>query len=126
MGIWVRRALPAIFALSTSAVAGPLVNADFESGSLTGWTLSRSYGQAVDATFGVPPLQGNYSALVVSRSGNSCPGEVVGDPWSAQCPSPPIPFPSAPATSTPLPFAPAVTGNRFNPVFLSQQLNRAS
>lgn len=76
--------------------AAQLTNRNFESADLSGWSFINSprspsgvFGQAVDSTFGVPTLEGDYSALLVTR-GYNCSD----DGWGIGCPVP-IPFTSA-------------------------------
>jgi len=68
----------------------PLTNPGFETGDFTGWSVFTLTTTVVDGTFGLPPLEGDRSALVVFRNGSRC------DPWQAGC------YPDYPPVQTPL------------------------
>ena len=86
-----------------TADAGQLTNPNFETG-LGGWVLTgdprTGFAQSVDSAFGVPPLQGHRSALLVTRDGYFGCGQFPAliDLWSTECS---IPFTSEPIASTP-------------------------
>jgi hypothetical protein len=88
-----------------SSVAAQFENRSFETGELSSWSLfgyGSPFAQAVDHSAGLKPLQGQYSALLVTRwqTGPDCPDF---DAWSAPCPTP-IPFASV-QPSTPPPYS---------------------
>ena len=87
-------ALASLLLAAFSSSAAPIVNGRFETGTFSGWTGGGIYTAVVDSTAGGPMIQGQYSALLVSRVQ---PGTCDFDPWGEGCPiSPPIPFPSTP------------------------------
>lgn len=73
----------------TSGVAAPVLNGRFETGDLSSWTFEGSSATVVDSSFGIDPIQGDYSALLVARDGWGCR---VDDPWGISC-SPPVSMP---------------------------------
>ena len=88
-----RGLVTALIFASSMASANQLVNQNFETGDLSGWSLSGgflAFGQAVDSSFGVPALQGEYSALVVIRGAPEF--GCAYDAWEVDCP---VPFTSA-------------------------------
>jgi hypothetical protein len=77
---------------AVSAQAATVVNGNFETGSLLGWRHNSNNAGPVTASFGVGPLGGAVSALLVARDSgfNSC----VVDPWNARCVPQPVTFPN--------------------------------
>ena len=80
-------------------------NSNFETGDLSGWafldTLNIGFAQVVDSSsFGVPALQGHYSALLVTRDTDPCGYRQ--DAWSVGCPSPIELSSAAPASTSDL------------------------
>lgn len=73
--------------------ADGITNGRFETGDFSGWTVGGSVGQyhaITGAGFGLGPIQGTSSALMVSRSVTEGSGG-CGDPfngWAAGCPLP--------------------------------------
>jgi len=115
---WAILLMIAAVALPFSGIAMQFENRNFETGDLSNWSLF-GYGtplaQAVDRSAGLRPLQGQYSALLVTRwqTGPGCPAF---DAWSAACPTP-IPFASVQPSAPPLYSSESPFG-----VGLSQQL----
>ncbi|MGZ8980386.1 MAG: hypothetical protein ACXW2D_06510 [Burkholderiaceae bacterium] len=117
----------AAVAVSNPAVAEPIQNGGFEQPNLMGWTVDianswkgveverpLAYVAPVGNANGIPPLQGNLSALVVATSNwnvnspfsgsISCANDLF-NPRSCQYPPPGMPTPTAeggPALSNPL------------------------
>jgi hypothetical protein len=114
--------------LSSYSDARQFENRNFETGDLSGWSAPVSsdgsvFAQAVDASAGLKALQGQYSALLMTRSMwdisvNPCTGNYY-DPWQHDCPIP-IPFLSATNATSPPRYQPSCNINGC--ISLSQQL----
>jgi len=97
---WKLMALTALAVLTPGTTLGTaLVNPGFETGDFTGWSVFTLTTTVVDHTFGLPPLEGNRSALVVFQNGFRC------DPWQAGCypDYPPVQTPLNPPSGPPMP-----------------------
>jgi hypothetical protein len=85
---------------SVGAHAATIINGNFETGSLSGWRHNSNSAGPVTASFGVGPLGGAVSALLVARDSgfNAC----VVDPWNARCIPQPVAFPNMGVVGTAL------------------------
>lgn len=109
-------AVLALALTTTVSSASPIVNGRFEDGSFNGWTLSYpslgysqyNFAAVVDNGVGGAVIQGNYSALLVTRGwfgGVYC----ALDAWDQMCGGIPIPFASQPAQGPTLTTAYSIT-----------------
>src|ERR1700682_1947843 len=91
-----------IAAVPFGSFATQFDNRNFETGDLSGWALSSTplsgrFAQAVNSNAGITPLQGQYSALLITRDlFLNC----LIDAWGVGCPTP-IPFTSVQESAPP-------------------------
>jgi hypothetical protein len=88
----------AAIAVAGHTLAAPITNGGFETGNFSGWGGS-AFGAVVSNAFPASPLQGNHSALLVSRGSQPAAGPTgptegcASDPWIRDPVCPPPPFP---------------------------------
>ena len=101
---WKLTALTALTCFTPgTSLATVLTNPGFESGDFTGRSTFTFTTTVVDQTFGLPPLAGQRSALIVFTTGDTTVGRC--DPWHPGCSPdyPPVQTPLNPPSGPPMP-----------------------